>query len=56
MNAAKAPVRPVRFEDLEFRPRVAHGDMAQLAEVSGEKDGTALGVGFARMTAAREGS
>ncbi len=53
MTGEKAPPRRVRFEDLDFQPRFKHGDMAQLAEVAGTKDGTALGVGFARMTAAR---
>jgi ethanolamine utilization protein EutQ len=45
--------RAIAFGDLDFVPRFEHGDMAQLAEVCGTKDGTALGVGFARLTGAR---
>ena len=43
----------VRFAELEFQPRFEHGEMAQLAEVSGTSLGSELGVGFARMTNAR---
>ena len=53
MAGEKAAPRLVRFEDLDFQPRFEQGEMAQLAEISGSKDGTTLGVGFARMTGAR---
>ena len=53
MATQQTPARVLAFEDLDFVPRFEHGEMAQLAEVSGSKDGTRLGVGFGRMTKAR---
>ncbi len=49
----KAPVRLRRFDDLSFTPRFEYGDMAQVTELCGESQGTALGAGWARMTRAR---
>ncbi|MXZ81824.1 MAG: ethanolamine utilization protein EutQ [Gammaproteobacteria bacterium] len=49
----KSPIRLVRFGDIQFGPRFEHGDMARIAEVCGENDGTELGVGWARLTGAR---
>lgn len=34
---------------LGFTPRFAYGNQAEIAEVSGAGDGTALGTGFVRM-------
>lgn len=45
----RSEARAIAFTDLDFAPRFEHGDMAQLAEVCGTKDGTTLGVGFARL-------
>jgi len=42
--------RRISFGDLEFAPRFAHGDQAQIVEVTGTGDGTLLGTGFARFT------
>lgn len=53
MTSGQTPAKVVPFESLDFAPRFEHGEMAQLAEVSGGKDGTELGVGFGRMTNAR---
>lgn len=52
MSETKAAARVVPFKGLPFTPRFAYGDQCQLAEVTGEKDGTPLGFGFARMTGA----
>lgn len=43
----------VKFEELSFLPRSQGGDTAWLAEISGTKDGTTLGTGFARLRKAR---
>lgn len=53
MSNARTPVRREAFADLTFTPRFEYGEMCQLAEISGGKDGTNLGVGFARFTNAR---
>lgn len=45
----KAPVRVERFADLTFMPRFEYGHMAEVVETCGEKDGSALGTGFARF-------
>jgi ethanolamine utilization protein EutQ len=50
MNQEKAHPRVERFDNLQFVPRAENGHMAQLAEITGEKDGTVLGTGFARLT------
>ena len=52
MTQRTAP-KVMRFADLAFQPRFEHGEMAQLAEVSGTSEGSELGVGFARMTGAK---
>jgi len=49
----KAPPRLARFDELAFAPRFEYGDMAQVAGVCGEQDGTELGVGWGRLSAAR---
>jgi len=43
-TARVAPLQAARF-----LPRFAHGDMAQVAEVTGVADGARLGSGFVRM-------
>jgi len=43
----------VPFIDLAFVPRAEGGDVAALAEISGTKEGTELGTGFARLSKAR---
>ena len=53
MGKAKAGIRLAAFGELEFVPRFEYGEMAQLAEVCGERDGTELGTGWCRLTAAR---
>ena len=50
MTGERAPARLVRYKDLDFVPRFEHGDVAQLAEIVGPKDGTSLGVGLARIS------
>jgi dihydroxyacetone kinase DhaKLM complex PTS-EIIA-like component DhaM len=52
MAGDKAGPRLMRFEALDFVPRAERGEMAQLAEVSGTKDGSPLGTGFVRLTKA----
>lgn len=47
---ARSGVRRMALEDLDFQPRFAYGDQAQIAEVTGTGDGTTLGTGFARFT------
>lgn len=42
--------RAIPFQSLAFLPRFVHGDMAEVAEVTGVGDGTSLGTGFARFT------
>ena len=49
----KAPLRVERFDELEFTPRFEYGDMAQVVEICGAKDGSELGIGFGRMTRAK---
>ena len=53
MTDRKAGARLTRFEELRFVPRFEHGDMAQVAEITGAKDGTELGAGVVRMHGAR---
>ena len=50
-NASTA--RLVEFADLSFLPRSEGGDAAWLAEISGPKEKTELGTGFARLRKAR---
>lgn len=50
LPASTAPVRAMSFDDLPFAPRFAYGDQAQIAEITGNGDGTPLGTGFARFT------
>ena len=45
MQSEKSSVRVVRHAQLEFSPRFEYGDMAQVADVCGEADGSELGVG-----------
>ena len=49
----KTAVRVARFADLEFSPRFEYGEMAQVVEVCGSKDGTELGTGWGHLTNAR---
>lgn len=46
---ASAAAREISFDILEFTPRFAYGDQAEVVEVTGTGDGTALGTGFARF-------
>lgn len=48
----RAEPRAIAFSDLDFAPRFEQGEMARLAEICGTKDGTDLGVGFARLSKA----
>jgi len=50
---AKAPVRLQCFSDLQFKPRLEYGHMAESVEICGWSDGSKLGTGFARMNNAR---
>ena len=52
MTEAKAPLRVERFTELEFMPRFEYGDMAQVVETCGSKDGSELGTGWGRLTQA----
>jgi ethanolamine utilization protein EutQ len=49
----KAALRVERFDALKFAPRFEYGHMAQLADTCGDKDGSELGTGWCRLTAAR---
>ena len=49
----KSSVRLIPFEALEFSPRFEYGEMAQVAEVAGNGDGTELGTGWGRLSNAR---
>ena len=53
MANAKAALRVERFDELNFVPRFEYGDMAQVVETCGSKDGSELGTGWGRMTNAR---
>jgi ethanolamine utilization protein EutQ len=45
----QSTLRVARFDDLEFVPRFEYGDMAQVVEVAGSKDGTELGTGWGHL-------
>ena len=49
---AQSQARRIVFDALEFAPRFAYGEQAGVVEVTGTRDGTALGTGFARFTEA----
>lgn len=49
-NNHRSPSRSAVFDKLNFTPRFAYGDQAEVAEVTGSADGTVLGTGFARFT------
>ena len=49
MQSEKSSVRVVRHAQLEFLPRFEYGDMAQVAGVCGDADGSELGVGWGRF-------
>jgi ethanolamine utilization protein EutQ len=49
----KAPLRVERFHELKFVPRFEYGDMAQVVEICGCKDGSELGVGFGKLSNAK---
>jgi ethanolamine utilization protein EutQ len=53
MSAEKSPVRIVGFDDIEFAPRFEYGEMAEVAGVCGDADGSELGVGWGRLRNAR---
>ncbi len=42
--------KKIAFSDAVFTPRFAHGDMAQIAQITGTGEGTQLGTGMARFT------
>ena len=48
-DTGKTTPRRNAFGDLTFFPRFAYGDQAEIAEISGTKEGTLLGTGFARF-------
>jgi ethanolamine utilization protein EutQ len=48
----RSQVRRMPLGDLNFQPRFAYGEQAQIAEVTGTGDGTTLGTGFARFRSA----
>lgn len=52
-TAGAKTVRAMPFAQVPFRPRGQGGDMALLAPLTGPDDGTPLGTGFARLSAAR---
>lgn len=52
-SAKKAKAKVIRFEDVEFKPRFAYGDQAQIGNVTGSAQGAEFGYGFARMTNAK---
>ena len=45
----KTAARKITLGDLPMHPRFEHGEMAQVAEVTGAGDGTRLGTGLVRM-------
>ncbi len=45
----RSEARCVKFGDLDYMPRFAYGDQAEIAEVSGTAENTPLGTGFVRM-------
>lgn len=49
----KSNLRLQRFADLKFEPRFEYGEMAEVSEIAGAKDGSELGTGFVRMKNAR---
>lgn len=53
MTRNKAALRVARFNDIEFSPRFEYAEMAQVAGICGDEDGTELGVGWGRLTQAR---
>ena len=53
MASEKAPLRVMRFADLDFSPRFEYGDMAEVAGICGADDGSQLGVGWGRLHNAR---
>ena len=53
MQSEKSSVRVVRHAQLQFSPRFEYGDMAQVAGVCGDSDGSELGVGWGRLENAR---
>lgn len=53
MTRQKAAPRVERFDQLEFAPRFEYGEMAQVAGVCGDADGTELGIGWGRLNGAR---
>ncbi|WP_347140673.1 ethanolamine utilization protein EutQ [Paracoccus sp. SSK6] len=48
-KAGKSPARVNRFAGLDFQPRFAHPDMAEVVEVAGLADRSELSGGFARF-------
>ena len=52
-SAKKAKPKVIRFEDVQFKPRFAYGDQAQIGNVTGAEQGAEFGYGFARMTNAK---
>ena len=52
MSSEKAPMRVMRFDQLQFSPRFEYGEMAEVAGVCGADDGSELGVGWGRLTQA----
>ncbi|MDH3388387.1 MAG: ethanolamine utilization protein EutQ [Gammaproteobacteria bacterium] len=53
MATQKAELRVKRFDALEFAPRFEFGDMAQVVDTGGSKDGSEHGTGWGRFSNAR---
>lgn len=53
MTRQKSELRVERFDALEFMPRFEYGEMAQVVETCGSKDGSELGTGWGRFIDAR---
>ena len=49
MSNEKAVLRVERFDQLEFAPRFEYGDMAQVVETCGSRDGSELSTGWGRF-------
>lgn len=48
-DTGKSPARMNRFAELDFQPRFAHPEMAEVVEVAGLADRSELSGGFARF-------
>ncbi|MDH3219420.1 MAG: ethanolamine utilization protein EutQ [Gammaproteobacteria bacterium] len=53
MTRQKSELRVERFDALEIMPRFEYGEMTQVVETCGSKDGSELGTGWGRFIDAR---